>query len=377
MRFEDVIGQSRLSGELIKSVTTEQMTHASLFLGPVGCGNLAMALAVAQLLVCENPSDKGACNDCAACGKAGKLVHPDIHFSFPFIIPDGRKTDKTDCDYFINEWRAEVLANPYLSDKDWLRTLGKKNGNINVRECKQVAQKLMLKAYEGGNKVWVLWGAEYLGKQGNTLLKLIEEPPENTYIILVANNSQEVLGTILSRTLIYRFPQISDEAIADYLQEHLQIENERANALAIQSNGNLNRALQFSNEAERREEDLLYDWLQVCIKNDITDLNKWVDDIAHENKSVQKGLISHSLYVFQLALKCNTYGPSLSFDGTTQQSIELINKHVDFNKLDKLSNILEKSKYYLERNANVGLLFFNLSLQMTRVLRSKAAMKKA
>jgi len=373
MRFEDVIGQSRISSELIKSVLDGQLSHAALFLGPEGCGNFAMALALSQLLVCDNPSEKGACDQCASCNKASKMVHPDIHYSFPFIIPDGKRTDNTDCDYFINEWREEVLQNPYLSDKDWLQTLGKKNGNINVKECKQVGQKLMLKSYEGGNKVWILWGAEYLGKQGNTLLKLIEEPPENTHIILVANNSQEVLGTILSRTLIYRFPQISDEAIAQYLTT-LDVAPEKAETIATQSNGNLNQALNFCDDTENREEELLLDWLRTCLKNDITEINNWVDSITHENKSVQKGLISYSLYVLQLALKCRTYGPSLAFDGSIQQSIKLINDTMDYKKLTKLSQLLEKSKYYLERNVNVGLLFYNLSLQLVRVMRVKGEM---
>jgi len=373
MRFEDVVGQSRISSELIKSVLDDQLSHAALFLGPEGCGNFPMALALSQLLVCENPSEKGACDDCASCKKASKMVHPDIHYSFPFSLPEGRKSDKTDCDYFINDWREEVLLNPYLNDKDWLRTLGKKNGNINVTECRQVGQKLMLKAYEGGNKVWILWGAEYLGKQGNSLLKLIEEPPENTHIILVANNSQEILGTILSRTLIYRFPQINDEAIAQHLTT-LDIEPERAKTIATRCNGNLHQALKLCNDTEHREEELLLDWLRTCLKNDITEVNNWVDAIAHENKSVQKGFISYSLYVFQLALKCRTYGPSLSFDGSMQQSIKLINQNIDDKKLTKLSQILEKSKYYLSRNANVGLLFYNLSIQMGRVLRAKPQM---
>lgn len=373
MRFEDVIGQSRISSELIKSVLDGQLSHAALFLGPEGCGNFAMALALSQLLVCDNPSEQGACDQCASCNKAGKMVHPDIHYSFPFIIPESRRTDNTDCDYFINEWREEVLQNPYLSDKDWLQTLGKKNGNINVKECKQVGQKLMLKSYEGGNKVWILWGAEYLGKQGNTLLKLIEEPPENTHIILVANNSQEVLGTILSRTIIYRFPQISDEAIAQHLTT-LDVTPEKAETIATQSNGNLNQALKFCDDTENREEELLLDWLRTCLKNDITEINNWVDSITHENKAVQKGLISYSLYVLQLALKCRTYGPSLAFDGSIQQSIKLINDNLDYKKLTKLSQLLEKSKYYLERNVNVGLLFYNLSLQLVRVLRTKGQM---
>jgi len=379
MRFKDVIGQSSLSSELVKSVVEGRMGHASLFLGPEGCGNFAMALAVSRLLVCENPSREGACNNCGGCSKAAKMIHPDIHYSFPFAIPEGKKTEKIDCDYFINDWRNEVLQNAYLSDKDWLLTLGKKNGNINVKECRKVAKKLMLKSYEGGNKVWILWGAEYLGKQGNLLLKLIEEPPENTFIILVASNSQEVLTTILSRTLTFRFPQISDEDLTQHLVAEKQINEKQATSWAIQSNGNLNRALKICAEASREKEneeeedkDLLLLWLRTCLNNDITGINSFVDEVNHQTKAVQKELISHSLYVFQLALKCKTYGPSLTFDGKIQESIELINENVDFNKLDKLSNLLEKSKYYLTRNVNVGLLFFNLSLQMSRVLRSKA-----
>ncbi|WP_315818420.1 hypothetical protein [Paraflavitalea speifideaquila] len=117
-----------------------------------------------------------ACGTCASCLKAARLVHPDIHFSYP-VIPRkaGDKPVSTD---YIQEWREFIVDTPYSNAYDWLQFIGAENkqGNITAYECNEIIRKLNLKSFESGFKILVLWMPEYLGNEGNKLLKLIEEP---------------------------------------------------------------------------------------------------------------------------------------------------------------------------------------------------------
>src|SRR5688572_28198421 len=216
MLFKDVIGQQDLKRKLIADARKNTVSHAQLLLGPLGHGGLPLALAFSQYLNCENPKEDDSCGVCPSCSKAGKLIHPDIHFSFPFP-----KVDKKErCDEFIHDWREALQENPYLDLFSWMSRFEAENKqpNIPIRECHDIFHKLSLKAFESPYKVVVLWLPEYLGKEGNSLLKILEEPPDRTVFIFVAENSDMMLPTILSRMQIIKIPHIEYGALEEALQ---------------------------------------------------------------------------------------------------------------------------------------------------------------
>ena len=219
MQFKEVIGQQKVKDYLLKSAQSDQVSHAQLFLGPEGCGNLALAIAYAQYLQCRNKGATDACGKCSSCIKANKLIHPDIHFSYPTV---GSKAKSTD---FLKEWRDAVEQQPYMNVYQWLQHIKAENkqGNITREECEAIIRKLSLRAYESTYKVLIVWMPEYLGKEGNRLLKLIEEPPVNTVFLLVAENANLILNTILSRTQQLRIHRLSDAAIKEALVERHQL----------------------------------------------------------------------------------------------------------------------------------------------------------
>ena len=194
MAFSNIIGQEKVKQMLHQMVHGDRLPHALLFLGPSGSGKLALALALAQYLLCENRQDSDSCGQCPSCSKSQRFIHPDLHFSFPSV-----GTNVTS-DSFLPQWRKWMEENPYLTVNEWLQSIGAENrqGNINKEECAAIIRKLSLKIFEGSHKILVMWLPEYLGKEGNRLLKLIEEPPEDTIFILVAENQELILNTILS-----------------------------------------------------------------------------------------------------------------------------------------------------------------------------------
>ena len=174
MQFRDIVGQAAVKQRLIETVRSGRVSHAQLFLGPEGSGSLALALAYAQYISCENPGADDSCGECASCRKYSKLIHPDLHFSYPFFAKHKEDTAQS----FIAEWREAFLNNPYLDLEAWRNSLDAENkqANINIAECHQILQKLSLKPFEGEYKILIMWLPEYLDKEGNTLLKIIEEP---------------------------------------------------------------------------------------------------------------------------------------------------------------------------------------------------------
>lgn len=177
MQFKEIVAQEEAKQQLLQMVNTGRLPHALLLIGQEGCGQLAMALALAQYVLCQQRTKNEPCGTCQACLKSSKWIHPDIHFSFPTIGTNSKS------DQFLEQWRTLLGEHPYFSVFDWFQHIGAENkqGNINKEECLNVFKKLSLKTFESEYKVLIMWMPEYLGKEGNRLLKLIEEPTENTF----------------------------------------------------------------------------------------------------------------------------------------------------------------------------------------------------
>ncbi|RZK65896.1 MAG: hypothetical protein EOO92_25830, partial [Pedobacter sp.] len=237
MQFKDVVGQEDIKVHLINTVKSDRISHAQLFLGPEGSGSLALAFAYAQFISCENKQETDSCGECASCRKYQKLIHPDLHFSYPFFAKHKEDTALT----FIEEWRKAFLANPYLSLDEWREQLSadNKQANINIAECHSIIQKLSLKPFESEYKVLIMWLPEFLEKEGNSLLKIIEEPSHKTLFLLVAQNQDQLLNTILSRTQIVKVPKQKNQDVCEFLTTKHQVSEDKAKQIAYLSNGNL------------------------------------------------------------------------------------------------------------------------------------------
>src|SRR6201991_2854654 len=241
MQFKHIIGQEAVKQRLINTVNENRVSHAQLFLGPEGSGNLALAVAYAQYLSCEDKQADDSCGECSSCRKYQKLMHPDLHFSYPFFAKHKDDNALT----FIEQWREAFLANPYLSLDTWRGYLDAENkqANINIAECHQIIKKLSFKPFESLYKILILWLPEYLDKEGNALLKIIEEPQPNTLFILVAQNQDQILNTILSRTQLVKIPPLSYSNISEFMVAHHNQTEQAASQISYLSNGNMADAL--------------------------------------------------------------------------------------------------------------------------------------
>lgn len=368
MLFSDVIGQKRTKDFLNRLRLDGRVPHALLLAGTPGSGALPLALAYAQQLQCENPGAEDACNTCNACRKAAQCTHPDIHFSFPTVGANAVSTQ------FLKEWREAMASSPYQSVNDWLQRLQAENkqGNITKDECHAIVRKLSLKVFEGRYKILLMWLPEYLGNEGNRLLKLIEEPPEQTIFLLVAENPDKVLNTILSRCQLVKLDTLQDEDIAATLSERLALAPDRARHIAFMAGGDYQAALTVAENPENNDAALLLDWLRKCWKGNGVELVRWTDQFAKLGRENQKQFLQYSLhFIRELTAFVVTGNQQLRLGPEELGTALNMAKVLDFDKLSRMAELLNDHAYYIERNANPKILFLDASLQVHSIMNQK------
>ena len=368
MQFREIVGQDQIKARLIETVQSGRISHAQLFLGPEGSGSLALAVAYAQYISCENPGPEDSCGECPSCRKYQKLIHPDLHFSYPFFAKHKEDTAQT----FIAEWREAFLENPYLGLETWRNSLDAENkqANINIAECHQILQKLSLKPFEGEYKVLIMWLPEYLDKEGNTLLKIIEEPPHKTLFLLVAQNQEQILSTILSRTQLVKVPAFSDQVVETYLLDQ-GVAPEKAKQIAFLSDGNLQTAQNLLKDLENDNFQLFTDWMRICFGDKGNAMIDFVETIAKSGRENQKAFLRYGIHFLRECLLILSGASDLVRLPEAEQvvAINFAQKVLSLAKAEAIVAELEKAHYHIERNANPKILFLDVSLQFVKILK--------
>jgi len=342
------------------SANAGRIPHAQLFVGPEGSGTLSMAIAYAQYLLCDNNGDENDGQNEACNMKCNTLSHPDLHFAFPVATSDKAKSHPVS-NHYMEDWRQFVEEQPYGNLFDWYQAIGieKKQGQIGVDEAHDIVKKLALKSYEGGYKVMLIWMADKTNTAAsNKLLKLIEEPPEKTVFILIAEDEEQILQTIRSRCQVLRFPPLAEKVIATALVEQGLPQND-ALSIAHEANGNYNKALDLMH---RDAEDLVFEkwfvqWVRSAFKAKgnkaaVHELILWGEEIAKTGRETQKKFLSYCLAVMRQAMLLNFSVGELAFMKIHVEDFEL-KKFAPFvhenNILDIVAE-LEQAIYHIERN---------------------------
>jgi DNA polymerase-3 subunit delta' len=365
MQFKQIIGQAAVKQRLIASVTENRVSHAQLFLGPEGSGNLPLAVAYAQYVSCEDKQPDDSCGVCASCRKYMKLAHPDLHFSYPtFGTPKETAID------FIEQWRDAFMTEPYMSLDGWRGYVesGNKQANINIAECHRIISKLSFKPFESDYKVLILWLPEYLDKQGNALLKVIEEPQPNTLFLLVAQNQDQILNTILSRTQLIKIPALGYDDIKNYLIDRGQTKH-AAEEIAYLSNGNLTEALAMTDQDSNNYHQQFIKWLRLCFGNKGQEVIGFTDQLAKLGRENQKNFLRYGVsFIRECCLLLAGAGELVHLPAAELETAQKMTAVMNMRQAEAISSELEKAHYHVERNANPKILFLDVSLQIIKIL---------
>ena len=382
MKFSDIVGQNHLKNHLVNSVQKGRIPHAQLFIGQEGSGTLAMALAYAQYIICNN---KGSENEggSAACNlKFDHLQHPDLHFVYPVATTDSIKSNATSDD-FMGTWIDFLKETPYGSVNDWYEAIGiqKKQGNISVHEAASILKKLILKPFEGGYKVMIIWMAEKMNTEAaNKLLKLLEEPTDKTVFILIAEDEKAILQTILSRCQILHFNALNEQEIVQGLIEKESCDEVDAYSIAKQAQGNYNKALKlrYNITNEYPFDEWFVTWVRAAFRANknarvVSDLIKWSDEIAAIGREKQKLFLNHCMELFRQALLLNYSTSELVYMEPKVENFKLKNfaPFVNEHNILEIYQEIEDATYHIERNGNAKMIFTDLSIKLTRLIHKK------
>lgn len=377
MRFSQIPGHELLKSRLCESVRRSHVAHAQLLHGAEGGMQLALALAFASYLNCEQKLENDSCGRCASCRKMDKLAHPDFHFVFPTVKTKKVKPSEDDAkgpnnvDSFMPYWR-EFVDKQFFGDLAlWHEYLGAEKNQqaiIPADEARKILQKISLKAYEAEFKIMLIWLPELMNiTSANAILKILEEPPAKTLFLLVSNEMDKLLATIKSRVLATHIPAIAAAELEQYLLDRQLCDTTQAAQVSLLAEGNLLKAHQIIHHSQQDVFDNFSGWMRLCFKNDIIGLVKLADQFDAMDKTTQKQLMEYSLAMFRNILLYVQGG---------QQLIRLESKELDFvkkfsgtfksDKIENINELLSQMHYYLERNAKAKILFLDASLQIVR-----------
>jgi DNA polymerase-3 subunit delta' len=374
MLFRDVPGQQAAKNGLLKMWHNDHLPHALLLAGAEGTGGLPLALALAQYVFCTNRGEADSCGVCPDCQKVSKLEHADLHLSFPSIPP--KAGTKAMSRYYIKEFREFIDQTPYGTTYDWLQFINAENkqGNITAEECREIIDTLNLKSYEGGKKLQIIWRPEYLGKEGNILLKLIEEPPADTLMILVAEDTEDILPTILSRTQIVRLAPIPLQDIAQALTGRGLADARRATQVAHVANGSFTEALRVVRHAENDLFPEVRNWFNVLFTNNGIGIAKFSEEWSKSGREQQKNFLQYIIQLLEQTIRVRylpQVPPPLS-DEETKFVQRLAGQKISFEAIQQMIEEISRTIYYIERNAHSRTQLHALSIRLVQAIQGRS-----
>ena len=376
MLFSEIIGQQDVKNQLLSRVRDDRIPHALLFFGPPGTGKLALAVALAQYLSCTERKEEDSCGVCPSCVKFKKLVHPDFHFSVP-VMTTPKVTKEPVTDDYLEDWRKAFLSNPYISEYQWYEAIEAENkqGFISKNESHQIIRKLGMKPYESVYRMLVIWLPEKMNlPAANSLLKMIEEPPENTVILMVSENTDHILPTILSRTQLFFVPPLPEMYIREGLMQQ-EIDPALVEDAIRKANGNYNTALQTlqQDEQEQLYFRLFTELMRLCYKRDIIRISEWVDQMAALGRERQKQLLVYSMKLLRENFILRMGDEKLNYMSVKEAEFsEKFSLFIHDENIHGLVEAFSLAENHIGANGNPRIIMMDLAIRVIRLLKQKS-----
>ena len=366
--FKDVVGQEEVKQLLTGSVRSGKVPHALLFTGVSGSGKLPLALAFARYLLCQHPLPDDSCGNCASCRMVDRLAHPDLHFAFPIIKKKAGRDSV--CDDFLPQWREMLERDSYVGLQQWMRRIdaGNQQPQIYVRESDEIQRKLSLKSSQGGYKVMLVWLPEKMNVDcANKLLKLLEEPPVKTVFLLVSEQPDMLLSTIVSRTQRVNLHPLSDQEIEGFLRIRYSLVEEDARDIAHRSAGSLLKAMENIqlSEENRLCFNLFVNLMRMAYKRDIRSLKAWSEQVAGMGRERQKNLLEYCQRMVRENFIMNFRHPEMVYMNPDEESFSVrFAPFINERNIFQIMALLEEAQTHIEQNVSARMVFFDMALRM-------------
>lgn len=370
MDFNDVIGQQDAKHRLMQMIEEKRIPHALMLCGPKGCGKMAMALALASVLL------KQGCNDLANTeAMLKKWEHPDLHFSYPVIRPEGTSSDhKMTSDDFADKWHTMICKSLYFSMEHWLEMMEAKNQQAIIFEAESdvITHNLSLMSSQGGWKICLIWLPERMNITcANKILKILEEPPQQSLFIMVSEEPEKLLDTIRSRVQRIDLKRIADEDIENALISRRAIDDDKAKRIARIANGSWLKALEQI-EANSENSEML-EWfkslMRLAYTRNVKGLKKWSETIAAVGREKQLRAITYFMKMIRENFMFNFHLPQLNYMSEDEEAFSKnFARFINEANVIEISEMLQKARRDIAQNGNAKIIFFDIALQMIVLL---------
>ena len=380
MTFSEVIGQKEAQERLMQMAKEDRLPHALMLCGPMGAGKMALAMAFGCYLLSKKSenSDYSEYSDYSESPMLKKMEHPDLHFTYPTIkLPSMSADHKPVSDDFAKEWHELIMDGPYFTMEQWMQEMGGENQQaiITAGESDDLVRKLSLKSSQGGYKVSIIWLPKRMNIEcANKLLKLIEEPPQQTVFIMVSEEPDKLLETIRSRVQRIDIKKIDDESLTQALVEKRGISEEDAHRISRLANGNWLSALEELQIGSENELflDMYISLMRLAYQRKIKDLRKWSETMAGYGREKQKRWLGYFLRMTRENFMYNFHQEELTY--MTQKEEDFAKNFARFineNNILAISELANRDIRDIGQNANAKIVFFDLALQMIVLLLQK------
>ncbi len=385
MRFQEIIGHNKLKNRLISSVTNNRISHSQLFLGSEGSEKLALAIAYAQYISCTNkqtyPQSNSligdSCGKCPSCLKYQKLAHPDLHFIFP-VSTTKLITKDPSSNKFIKEWRdALINSNYYISLNEWYKELGieNKQGRIGVVDANQIVKEISMKSYEGEYKVMIIWMIEKLyHAAAPKLLKILEEPPEKTLFILITEDTNQILKTIISRTQLVKILPLKDEDIRQYLSTNFNYQEEKIESIVNLADGNFKNVLHIISNSDEENPyfNTFREMMLLAYSRNFGKMKIKSDQLSKIGRENMKQILQYGLRIVRLCLYQDLGNTTMvKSNGAELEFIQKFSKFVNKNNANDISEIINEAIFHISRNVNAKIVFMDTLLKISQIFAKK------
>jgi DNA polymerase-3 subunit delta' len=381
MLFKEIVGHKELKNRLIRTVINEKVSHAQLFLGAEGSEKLALAIAYSQFISCSNKEYYSedndlladSCGSCPSCIKYQKLAHPDLHFIFP-VANTKTVTSKPLSANFLTEWREELIeSNYYITLNEWYKKIGieNKQGRISVEEANQVIKTLALRSYEGGYKVMIIWMVEKLyHSAAPKLLKILEEPPPKTLFILIAEDTNSILKTILSRTQLVKLAPLTDHDIRSFLQHNFQVSEEKIETIINIADGNFKNVFPYlSNQVDDNPYFIHFrEMMLLAYQRNFLKMKFKSEDLSKIGRENIKQLLQYGIRIVRMCLYQDLGNTELiKSSGDELEFIKKFSRFVNQYNAENISKILNEASFHIERNVNPKITLMDTMLKISGI----------
>ncbi|ALO15550.1 DNA polymerase III subunit gamma/tau [Salinivirga cyanobacteriivorans] len=374
MKFSEVLGQHQVKKQLTGMATSGRISHNLLFTGPKGSGKLPLAMAYAQYLLCENPTETDSCGECSSCKRISNLEHPDLHLVYPVIKK--KSTDKPKSDDFIELFRELFKAQPYFSYIDWVVKLNAENkqAGIFVSENEALIHKLSLKSYGGKYKIFIFWMMEKVNMEtANKLLKALEEPPENTIFLLISDRTELILPTIISRSQLIRTQILQSDEIAEGLRAQFQMPENEAQKLAVFADGSFNKAISLVANSDElgKNLDRFIEYFRMSYSFNIEKINKIVNDFKTMSRDNIVEFLQYCLFLVRNNMALNMQLEDMVHLTEEERKFsQNFSKMINPNTANLLSREFEEAIFHITRNVNTKIVMFDLAIKIHENLKN-------